>query len=252
MNRLFTRIFAVCLLGASSATAADLGVTPIRQRPEPAALSWAGFYIGAHGGYGWGLLPRQDTTAPGVSEIKLRGWIAGGHAGYNWQYGMWVGGLELDLDATGIKGSAASTTAALGTTTAQSESRKLDYMGTGRARVGFLPWPGILLYGTGGLAWAQATTTNAFQSVSLIGTTSSVVAGAQTLFGVAGGAGVEASLGNFGMGAVLLRLEYLHYDFGGQGSSTTTSSAFGPAFTTTSKTGHLTVDAVRGGASLKF
>ena len=71
-----------------SAYAADM---PVKAwRPPALAWSWAGYYIGGHGGYGW---KRNDYTQvfsvnPLVTlgGIDSRGWVAGGQAGYNWQY----------------------------------------------------------------------------------------------------------------------------------------------------------------------
>jgi len=83
---------------------------PVKAPPIPPALawSWAGFYIGGHGGYGW---KRNDfaeviQTNPllTIGGIDSRGWVAGGQAGYNWQYGRWVAGLEVDGSATQIRG----------------------------------------------------------------------------------------------------------------------------------------------------
>jgi outer membrane immunogenic protein len=247
----------LAVLGVSEGLAADIAVPPNRQVAEP-AWSWTGFYIGGHGGYGWGLDPFKETvTGPGqvpstLSDIKSRGYVAGGHAGYNWQHGMVVGGLELDLDATGIKGSRSSVVTQFGATFTTRDVEKFNYLGTARARVGFVPWQSVMFYGTGGLAWTQINfdTSQTFVAPGQGGTFRN--AALTTMFGVVAGAGAEMSLGNFGMGALLLRVEYLHYDFGDLGSSFNSNTFQGVTTTITDKRGHLTADVVRGGASLKF
>jgi opacity protein-like surface antigen len=93
-----------------STLAADL---PVRKAPPPAVMaSWAGFYLGAHGGYGW---KRDDfsepatvffsTTPQTINGIRSKGAVYGGQAGYNWQFGPVVTGLEIDFSVADIKGS---------------------------------------------------------------------------------------------------------------------------------------------------
>ena len=87
------------------------GAAPVRYAKAPPispAVSWAGFYLGAHGGYGWKdddftqVVNFSDLAQAG--GIKSRGWVAGGHAGYNWQYGRVVTGLEVDFSLGDLKG----------------------------------------------------------------------------------------------------------------------------------------------------
>jgi opacity protein-like surface antigen len=69
-------------------------------------------------------------------------------------------------------------------------------------------------------------------------------------FGWAAGAGAEAKLWDSNW---LVRLEYLHYDFGNSGGFSTTSSEKGDSYEPVSFTsGSLTVDVVRAGLSYKF
>src|ERR1700722_2962253 len=102
------------LLALAAATASPAKAAP----PLPAPMfSWSGFYIGAHAGYGWGRDPFTDAVfgskIPPLTNSSSRGLLGGFQAGANWQTGSWVGGLEIDLSATGIKGSAPT---AVGTT----------------------------------------------------------------------------------------------------------------------------------------
>src|SRR5215475_14249013 len=103
---------AAVVAGAGAAGAADMA--PVYKAPPPVILSdWAGFYIGVHGGYGWGhsTFPAEFCPVVRVAEADViqqcpvkdiaprqKGGLFGGHAGYNWQYGQIVTGLEVDFD----------------------------------------------------------------------------------------------------------------------------------------------------------
>lgn len=69
-------LLAGTVAGASIAGAADLAVNPpVYKAPPPVILSdWAGFYVGVHGGYGWG-----STTFDGRPwlDAKPRGGLGG-------------------------------------------------------------------------------------------------------------------------------------------------------------------------------
>jgi outer membrane immunogenic protein len=124
----------------------------------PVVWNWSGFYIGAHAGYGWGRDPFTDPIDTGLvlTDINSNGFVGGFQAGGNWQWGAWVGGLEIDLSGTGIKGSTTGTVVFPGgDIRTQSRTDKFDLLGSARTRIGFLPWPNLLVYGTGGLAWTR-------------------------------------------------------------------------------------------------
>ena len=84
----------VALIATGPSLAADLAVRAVP--PVYAPNDWSGFYIGAHAGWGWG----HD---PGISS---NGFVGGGQFGYNQQWGAWLGGLELDISAANVKGTA--------------------------------------------------------------------------------------------------------------------------------------------------
>lgn len=219
----------------------------------PATLpwSWSGVYFGAHAGYGWARDPFDNLMVNFVplSGIDSRGFVGGFQAGANWQSGAFVGGLEIDLSGSDIKGSTSNSTSANGVVEQSSQTEKLDWFGSARARAGYLVTPNVLLYATGGPGWARMVTDQ--EGVrTLVGfppptTTSSVTP--TWMFGWVAGAGVEARLWNTNW---LARLEYLHYDFG-SGTSTQNIPAGGGLVTTTTS-GHLTNDVVRAGLSYKF
>ena len=92
-------LFAVGM--AAPASAADMAV---KAAPPPIVApiySWAGFYIGANGGWGssdkcWDvtnfLFPRLTAIREGCHNAT--GGTIGGQIGYRWQASNWVFGLE--------------------------------------------------------------------------------------------------------------------------------------------------------------
>jgi opacity protein-like surface antigen len=248
-KRLLASVAFISVTLAVSANAAD-----VTGPPPPAAIwSWSGFYLGGHAGYGWGRDPFNDaifgSKAPSLTGINSNGFVGGFQAGANWQAAALVGGLEIDLSATGIKGatSTPSVSFAIGQQTGSislSQTDKFDMLGSARGRLGYLVWPNVLLYGTGGLAWTRLDQTQGLAlsiPPATIALTSSIPS---WRFGWAAGLGVETRLMDTNW---LARVEYLHYDFGDSGSSFSTSST-GSSLTS----GHLTTDVVRAGLSYKF
>jgi len=141
-------------LAAASAVAADL---PRQGMPYKApgyvtGYNWTGFYVGLHGGYGWG-----DS-----SGVDLDGGFIGGQVGYNWQAmgSPWVFGVELD-SAWADLGST-NTLAGPGLLVAVNSS--LNYVGSFRGRIAYAVWDRTLVYATGGVAWANNEVTVAVTS----------------------------------------------------------------------------------------
>jgi opacity protein-like surface antigen len=213
----------------------------------PPLQTWAGFYLGAHGGYGW----KDNDFSTGftgfptgtfIGGIKSQGWLGGGQAGYNWQYARAVAGLEIDGSATGIKGSSLPVTS--GATTA-TVSDDVKYLGTVRGRLGWTPTANWLLYGTGGLAWERVHRS----SLVVDGTSTSTDDKPRDQFGWVAGAGVETLLGNSNW---IARLEYLHYDFGTVEPAITVTSTVAGSPSSAERGGRQTIEAVRAGLSYKF
>jgi outer membrane immunogenic protein len=233
------------LLFAGPALAADLGTRPPAYK-APAFVpvpSWAGFYLGIHGGYGWGHESIDGDISP-FSNPSPKGGVFGGQIGYNWQFNTFVAGLEVDSSWADLKDSQSFT--ASGTTVTgvpasltQTLSSKIDYLGSARVRAGFLLTPDWLFYGTGGVGWAHDSITVA-DTLTIGGVSATASESAsKTHVGWAAGGGVEYKL----LPNLLLRAEYLHYGFG----SETYNLSLGD--TLNSK---LSVDVVRGGLSYKF
>jgi len=242
---------------AGSATAADM---PLKA-PVPRVVSdWTGFYIGVHGGYGWARpsINDLDLNQPfaiddlSLDAPKLRGAVFGGHAGYNWQWGQrGVVGLEIDYSAADITSTQGASVTDVASISTRALLSKLDGLASVRARVGFLIGPEFLLYGTGGAAWGHTRFTDTVHNVDakLV----DVSRAGTNHFGWVAGAGGEWKLWQTGM---MLRLEYLHYDFG------STSLPFDLSVNSNGDVikgrsfnvplDRLTTDVVRGGVSYKF
>ena len=217
---------------SASAFAVDLSVY---KRPVFAPVySWAGFYLGGYIGGTWGdpnvltsdsltFVTNTSTTAGGVSPaVSSKGTFGGFQLGYNWQSGPLVYGLETDLSVIRLQ----STTIAppiliLGngqrfSNINASGTASIDWFGTVRGRLGYA-WNGVLVYGTGGLAYADvhaqnvATQTAFFQNGGLP-PTANMASGTGTVdaskikLGWVAGVGADILLGyNW-----ILNLTYLH------------------------------------------
>ena len=96
---------------------------------------------------GWATSPwREDQTGNIEARLSGSGGIFGATAGFNWQNGPWVYGPVVDISRANIW---AKTTNADFPNGANSE---LNWLGTARARLGYLTSPTVLIYATGGLA----------------------------------------------------------------------------------------------------
>jgi outer membrane immunogenic protein len=149
-------------LGMAPAIAADLPARAYTKAPAAAIAinNWTGFYLGAMGGYA-----QENSDGLGT----LSGGFAGGTAGYNWQMGNIVLGIEAD-----------AAWADVGATVGAFEARIRD-MGTVRGRVGYA-FDQVLIYGTGGYAWADNRFTVGALSDSTIHSGWTVGAGVEVMF----------------------------------------------------------------------
>jgi outer membrane immunogenic protein len=268
------------LAGISSASAADLAARPYAKAPVyvEAVYNWTGFYIGGNGGYSWGR-SRTDVsyfnTVTGAAIVppagslvsdafSMDGGVAGGQVGYNWQTTNWVWGLEADAQWSGERGSTVYSCAATpvvggvclpgltflpagatGTTLALNQS--LEWFGTVRGRVGFLPVPKVLLYATGGLVYGSIKTSAALAGFNPNGgAIAAAGSNTETRVGWTVGAGVEGAIaGNW-----TAKLEYLYMDLGNYGSGTL---SLAPAATIGANfNSHFTDHILRAGINYRF
>ncbi|NLH81412.1 MAG: porin family protein [Phyllobacteriaceae bacterium] len=230
MSRLTFTALAVSALLVGSASAADMSMkaAPVAAPASAAAFSWTGAYVGGSAGYAWGwskVTDQNGYNSLGSSfSYHPDGGIFGLHAGYNLQYDMFVVGAEAELGWLGLDGGA-QYPAYVGTRSADDSraSIRTDFYTALTARVGVTPMDLLLVYGKGGVAFANLKTS--FIDPDPIGTT--LVSGTSRTTFKAGwtvGGGLEYALAD----NWVARVEYDHYDFGKQ--SHTATSAGGGSF----------------------
>lgn len=167
------------LLAAAAVVMASL---PALAQPAPAyaptyqnLFNWTGFYVGLHGGWGWG-----DANVASQDGHSL-----GGQAGFNHQFVSGIlFGIETDISFTGADANLGGATFSI------------DYFGTVRGRIGYA-FDRVLVYATGGLAYAGGQF-----SVGPF-------AYDHTHFGYVLGFGLEGMI----TPNISVRLEYLYTDF---------------------------------------
>jgi outer membrane immunogenic protein len=142
---------ATTLPASSSAVAADMAV---RANPRTVVeAAWTGFYIGVHGGYGYGESEISDPNFQIAFEpviLKSNGGLVGAQIGADWQFGNFVVGAEIDASRSFVKGTRAPDPGFL------FSGFSVDYRGlaTATGRIGYA-FGRVLGYAKGGLAWAD-------------------------------------------------------------------------------------------------
>lgn len=149
-----------CLAFAAAVAVTNIPLSLPALAGEPAlpAPSWTGFYVGLHGGWGWGSTRIQDEIFSPVfnpTVVQYNGPLAGGQAGFNWQQGNFVLGAEVDGSWAFVRGNSS-----LNGVITSSTNNGFGYrsLATGAARVGYTSgqW---LAYAKGGVAWADVFVT---------------------------------------------------------------------------------------------
>lgn len=211
---------AAVLAGAyAPAMAADLP----RKSAPPAfvaapVFTWTGFYAGINLGYGFNdnrsrVVGNPAFTGtfvtpgfvPGSADTGADGFVGGGQIGYNYQFNQFVLGLEADIQYTDLTRSRTFVSAGLGGTTT-SLREELGYLGTVRARIGFVPVDRWLVYATGGLAYGDVSSRGTVSTPALLFSGSR----SETEIGYAVGGGVEYAITD----NLTVKGEYLYYDLG--------------------------------------
>jgi outer membrane immunogenic protein len=129
---------------------------PIKAPPQMIVSPWSGSYVGVQGGFGWGQANVVNGEVPAppadTSSLAPSGGFGGTESGYNWLFAPnWVFGLASETSYGNLSQNGVSSPYGFAVNT------KIDWFGSERTRLGFLATPGVLLYGTGGLAWAHVT-----------------------------------------------------------------------------------------------
>ncbi len=162
-------------------------------------FSWSGGYIGINAGYAGGNVKLTDNEDGEESQkFNSSGFIGGVQAGYNWQFNKAIIGLETDFQASGIK-------ADLNIFNDTHLKNKVQWFGTLRARLGYLPTERIMVYATGGAAYGKVKTGVSYSEFS-----EENVSASKTKWGYAVGAGAEYALSN----NWTFKTEYLYTDLG--------------------------------------
>ena len=169
---------AAAALTVATVVAAQAADLPTRKGPPapvyvPPPFTWTGFYVGLNAGGAWAtgnttvnaFFPTSSIYYANYNNNSLgtgaSGFIGGGQAGYNYQSGAAVFGIETDFDGSSMSKSktiigTSFTNPGFGpdyfTTNA---SARLNWLGTTRARIGFVATPDnrLMFYGTGGVAY---------------------------------------------------------------------------------------------------
>lgn len=232
-RKLLTSAALVIAIGGV-AVAADL---PSRAVPPlyapPPAFTWTGFYIGGQIGYDFGqtsptLLNNPALTfASSVPSFNTSGLIGGAHMGILAQTGIFVYGLEGDIEGGFNKGSTVFGGATF--------SSREDVESTYRLRFG-LGFDRFLAYATGGFAIADINNTVNNPGVGIDSDN-------HTRFGWTGGGGLEYALTNNWS----IRAEY-RYTFFGHTDDFLPNSTGNLLATSTKET----ENSVRAGFSYKF
>ena len=247
---------------SGSAFAADMATKmPVKAPPAASPVhSWTGFYGGFDGGYGWGgggvaftpndVLANDVTcggafgsgsTCPPPTSVGITGAFGGLQVGYNWQFNQsTLIGIETDLDSARIRGAGTSSFPLFAATAPGTSSfapqQDVDWFGTLRARLGWLPSDNLLLYATGGFAYGHVDDNVALDVNPGIGGAATGGFGfsctspgvncfsgstSRTVTGWTAGSGLEYALA----ADISVKAEYLYVRLGGQAVNVAASTA---------------------------
>jgi outer membrane immunogenic protein len=257
MPRLPVAVIAGALLVGLSGVASAQDM-PVKRPAAVVAAAWTGPYIGLNAGDARndrridnrilsvfcdqaGIIGPVCSTHPNITDALVasvppgfdttpKGFIGGGQIGYGFQpTPQLVWGIEADFQDAHVRGSANTLTRSpfffdVATVTGAA-SQKIDFFGTLRARLGWLPIEPLLLYATGGLAYGHLETSVSFlRSVPCIGCDRFTSASDDRWrAGWTVGGGLEWMV----VPRWSIRAEYLYYDLGHVTLNQTIAQDFG-------------------------
>jgi outer membrane immunogenic protein len=302
MKRILLALSALAI-STAAASAADLApkYTKAPPAPPPPPCIWRGLYIGLNLGGDWnnnhnvstfstpvqgfvdGIGPgsfafNSAVGATGVANVgNNASFIGGAQIGYNWAFPgqSWLVGVEADIQGVGQNDRAGVVNTVVGPFTFGTgpevlhtqivSSERLNYLGTVRGRIGFLPTQTFLLYGTGGLAYGGVKAATAitqtnndcvlFPGDCISPTAVSLSSLSQTRAGWTAGIGGEWMFApNWSA-----KFEWLYYDLGHETfngllvtSNLSAVGAGGPAIVATHSTANFTGNIARVGVNYHF
>ena len=234
--------FATDALQSATSTLTSATPIFVKDAPAiPTMISWTGAYAGLNSGYSFGTnnnsyaslwgpqgftatdnslnLATMPLSGVGLSQTgtisnNQNGYLGGFQAGYNHQlHEKYVVGLETDIQGTSIGGSGNRTGSGYNINSLNNGSSTtiggvqissgVDWLGTIRARAGYLVKPSLLLFATAGVSYggANAQVTNlaysAYNDFTIPVSPSGIqpyfgnVSRTQTLIGWTAGSGLE-------------------------------------------------------------
>jgi outer membrane immunogenic protein len=204
-------------LSVGSAAAADMRAPVMKALPPPppACAQFGGFYLGGQVGsttynHRWvdldglgGFIDHRFATSTDTSNWS---WNAGVLAGYNWQSRCTVFGIEADWNWTNAK--AEKHLGIGGEDSFVNVASRMKWFGTLRARTGLVV-DNLLLYVTGGVAWARSDREFSFFFEGKGGPSLDVFSSSNTRWGWTAGVGAEWAI----TANVSLKSELLYMDF---------------------------------------
>jgi opacity protein-like surface antigen len=215
--------------------------TKAAKAPPVAPWTWAGLYLGGHVGGALAMTDFADPFGPSVFGDKVRspGFLGGGQIGYNWQPkgSRWVLGTEADLSLMSSDGDATcfEPSATVVGSTCRVQPRATATL-TGRVGYALGPDGRTLVYGKGGLAWADESIGMTLNDAgeNFIQTAALATVNSQTgsLWGWTLGVGVEHAI----TPAWSIKAEYDFLDFGSRNVANIGNVAFTPVFLVTTAT----------------
>jgi outer membrane protein OmpA-like peptidoglycan-associated protein len=196
--------------------------------PPVGPVNWSGPHVGLSLGGEWAKLSDSATVAatpagavpgsPAVGGSTISGRnrgratiTGGGQAGYDLQFNNLVLGIEGDIRGGGPSGTATLGTAAPGFLAGDNFRASSDWNASARGRLGFA-WDRFLIYGTGGVAFANANLRANYAPgvVGGVAVPGGSVSQSTTLIGPTFGGGVEYAVApNLSVGG-----EYRYTDYG--------------------------------------
>jgi opacity protein-like surface antigen len=237
----------IAALAAAPALASEMtmpGPEIYYSKATQSYYDWTGFYVGALAGYARANIDSSTIATntgafDSASSITVNNAQLGGQLGFDYisPWSHVLIGVAIDANS-GFDHTV--TFSNPGGTNVYTQETKMAASGTARARLGYA-FNNVLLYGTGGWAWAMATDTR----TQVVGTTNGAHPGTSQAFspsttGWTAGGGL--AIGFWRNWEVFAEYRYVSY--------AGTSVAYSQALRTTAST--ITASSVLGGVNLKF